>query len=105
MSVLFKNRFLIRQNLLTLMGLCLCLYFSYHALQGQRSLGALNALEKQIETLSQKNDTLLKEKLEIEQKVVMMRPGSLNRDLLEERARLTLGYRHKDELALTQSSL
>jgi cell division protein FtsB len=105
MSVLFKNRFLIRQNLLTLMGLCLCLYFSYHALQGHRSIGTLLSLERQIETLSQKNDILLQEKLEIEQKVAMMRPGSVNKDLLEEQSRLILGYRHKDELAVSPSAL
>ena len=91
---------LFRENIFSLIGVCLCLYFCYHAILGNRSIVKLYTLEKQIETLSQENTTLASAKDSLQGRVEMMRPGSVDRDLLEERVRLTLGYRQADELVL-----
>ena len=48
-------------------------------------------------------DALLGEREKLENKVVMMRPGSINKDLLEERIRSVLGYSYENEIILLQS--
>ncbi len=97
MNKLYQQRFVIRQNLIFLIGVCLTVYFSYHTIQGNRSYLRLMSLGTVISKTQNEYDALRAEREAIEEKVVMMRPGSINRDLLEERARLVLGYRHPDE--------
>lgn len=100
MNRLFSHHNIIKDNLLFLIGLCLCVYFSYHTLSGNRSIVKFYSLEKQIETLSQKNDDVLAEKENLQKKVVMMRPGQVDKDLLEEQVRLKLGYRASNEMVI-----
>ncbi len=100
MNKLLAHSHIFRQNILAVLGVLLCFYFSYHALLGHRSVIRYYGLEKQIETMSLKNNTLQDRKNDLHKKVVMMRPGTINSDLLEEQVRLTLGYRNKDELVI-----
>lgn len=97
MNALYQRRYIIRQNLIVLIGICLTVYFSYHTIQGNRSYLRLMSLNASISKAEEEHKILKSERESIEEKVVMMRPGSINRDLLEERARLVLGYRHPDE--------
>ena len=53
--------------------------------------------------ISKEYETVTAERQKLETKVVMMRPGSINKDLLEERIRSVLGYRYEDEIILLQS--
>ena len=103
MNKLLQHRYVIRQNLITLIGISLCIYFAYHALQGNRSVLRLLALNQSIETMSLEEDTLASERIALEQKVAMMRPGSISKDLLEERARMVLGYKYEDEIAILRN--
>lgn len=100
MNKLLSYNAALRDNLLPLIGICLCFYFSYHAVLGQRSLVRLLALEQKIETMSLEKDSLTQERATLQQKVEMMRPGHVDRDLLEERVRVTLGYRASDEYSV-----
>lgn len=100
MNKLISHNTLLRENIVFLIGACLLIYFSYHAVLGNRSLVKDYSLNKQIETLSQKASDLRGEKEQLEKKVVMMRPSSINKDLLEEQVRLTLGYRAKNEIVI-----
>lgn len=90
--------------MMAVIGLCLSVYFCYHLIAGQRGYFRLMSLESQVASLSTEYKDLKTEREHIEKRVVMMRPGSIDRDLLEERARHVLGYRHKDELILLQGS-
>lgn len=54
-------------------------------------------LERQVAEITQTHDRLASERQALEKKVTMMRPGSINKDLLEERARYVLGYSYDDE--------
>lgn len=83
-----------------MIGLCLCVYFTYHAFQGERSYIRLLSLNANIESTQNELSTLQTKRENLEQKVVMMRPGSINKDLLEERARAVLGFYHPDEVAV-----
>ncbi len=101
MKKLIAQRYVIRQNWLAIMGFCLLCYFSYHALLGERSYIRLMSLERQITKVSATYDGLNGERAALEQRVVRLRPGSLDRDLLEERARYVLGlYRSDEEIIL-----
>ncbi len=63
------------------------------------------SLESQISQAFIKQDRLVEERSALEKKVVMMRPGSIDRDLLEERVRFVLGYHKPNEVVLRQDSL
>ncbi len=97
MNTIISHRYLIRQNLIAFIGVCICMYFAYHAIYGNRSYVKHMSLSSQIESMSQNLVELQKDRVELERKVAMMRPGSVDADLLEERVRLVLGYKHKDE--------
>lgn len=100
MNRLFQQRYVIRQNLILLIGICLSVYFCYHLLQGDRSYLHLMSLNSNIEKLTSEHAALRAERERIETRVVMLRPGSINKDLLEERARAVLGYRRAGEVEI-----
>ena len=84
--------------MLVVLGVMLCLYFSYHAVFGHRSVLALASLDAQIELAVSKRDIVLNERQILGVKVLAMRPDSMNPDMVEERARAVLGYKRVDEV-------
>jgi cell division protein FtsB len=98
-----EKRYILRRNMLAIIGVCLSFYFSYHLIAGHRGYFRLMSLEHQIAQTSAEYEALKAEREAIEKKVVMLRPGSIDRDLLDERARHVLGFTHKDEYILLQS--
>jgi cell division protein FtsB len=105
MGRFFQNYNIFRRNILAVIGLCLSFYFCYHLIAGQRGYIRMLSLNNQIERAEDSYAKLIDEREAIEKHVVMMRPGSIDRDLLEERARHVLGFRHKDELVILQSRI
>lgn len=87
-----------------LIGVALCLYFAYHIMYGERSIAKWLTLNHEISLSSAAHETLLEERKALEKKVVMMRPGSINKDLLEERVRIVLGYKSEGEVILSQNT-
>ncbi len=104
MKKLFEKRYMLRQNWVLVLGFCLFAYFSYHLIQGDRSYIRQIGVERKIAALKAESEELICEHALLEKKVSMLRPGNINRDLLEERARIVLGYRFDGErdLILTQ---
>lgn len=102
MKKLIEKRYILRRNILAVIGLCLSFYFCYHLVAGQRGYISLMSLESRIESVSVEYDAHKTEREALERHVIMMRPGSIDRDLLEERARYVLGYKYSDELILLQ---
>ena len=103
MRKLIENRHLLRRNMIAIIAISLSVYFAYHLVAGPRGYLKLQELEYQISQASVELDALEAERASIEKKVVMMRPGSIDRDLLEERVRYVLGYTSKDEYILLQN--
>ncbi len=104
MKRLIEQRYVFRQNLIAVIGVCLSFYFCYHLIAGERSYLRLVSLDRQIVTTEQQHDQTKAEREALEQKVVMMRPGSVNRDLLEEQSRKVLGFHYKDEKVLIKNA-
>ena len=101
---LIEQRYVFRQNLIAVIGVCLSFYFCYHLIAGERSYLRLVSLNHQISTAENQYVASANEREVLEQKVVMMRPGSVNRDLLEEQSRKVLGFHYKDEKVLIKSA-
>jgi cell division protein FtsB len=72
-------------------------YFSYHALQGQSGLSTMVSLTHQIEQARENLDQVRSQRLTMEHHVTLLRPESLDLDLLDERARQSLGYTGEGE--------
>lgn len=100
MKSLANHSNVLRGNLLFIMGVTLCLYFSYHLLWGGRSYAALASLE--IEQMRQEMvySDLVEDRVALEDRVLLMRPGSVSIDVLDENARFVLGYQSHDELSV-----
>lgn len=102
MKKLIQQRYLFRRNMMAVIGVCLSFYFCYHLVAGPRGYLCLMSLESDIASASAEHDALKEERTRLEKHVKMMRPGSIDRDLLEERAKHVLGYRHQDEMIMLQ---
>ena len=86
-----------RENLIPMIGICLCVYFSYHLILGKRSYQQHLSLSSTIIQQEFVLSVLQDKRYGVETKVKMMRPGSLDYDLLSERIRHVLGYKFADE--------
>ena len=75
-------------------------YFLFHIFHGERGLFAWFKLQKQIAqavtTAAETND----QKAYLENRVRLLNPGSLDPDMLEERARLMLNFGLDDEVVI-----
>lgn len=97
MKRLVEQRYVVRHNILTIIGLCLTFYFSWHIVAGERSVFREMWLERQITKTQQAYDLTRAKREQLEMRVTKLRPGSIDPDLLEERARAMLGYARPDE--------
>lgn len=105
MSILRELRKRARQVTLPVLGACVAGYFAYHAVQGDRGIIAWLVLNQQIREARAVESDLAAEQATLERRVALLRPDSLDPDLLEERARIMLNYAHADELVIPRSSL
>ncbi|MGH1376751.1 MAG: FtsB family cell division protein [Alphaproteobacteria bacterium] len=93
----------LRKNLPIIAGLCLCLYFSYHTVSGDRSYSQLSSLKNAYEQKIIALNHLKNKKSDAQEKVHMMRPDSLSIDLVEEQARDILGYTKQGEFVIVSN--
>ena len=75
-------------------------YFTYHVVQGDRGLIAWLKLSQQVETAQIEYDRAVNERVVFGSRVRLLQPQSLDTDLLEERARITLGLAHRDDILI-----
>jgi len=98
----FYTSFDWKQNRLLLLGLMLCAYFTYHLFYGPRSLPHLYFLQTKNVNLEQQLSEIKEKESSLEDKVVKLRPETLDPDLLKERAREMLGYVGEDEIVVIE---
>jgi cell division protein FtsB len=75
-------------------------YFMYHAQHGSRGIETKAALKRQIVELDAELAELKSERKDWERRVAMMRSDGVDRDLLEERVRLTLNRLHRNDVVI-----
>jgi cell division protein FtsB len=100
MAMIHELRKRARLILPPVLGACLAGYFVYHAVQGDRGLMAWLLLNQQIREATTTHDAVAAERAAWERRVALLRPGSLDPDMLEERARVVLNLGHPDELVI-----
>jgi cell division protein FtsB len=88
------------QVLAPLFGAAMMAYFGYHAVQGDRGLIAWWSLRYEIEKADYELAEVTAVKQALEHKVSLLRPESLDRDMLEERARIMLGSVNADDFII-----
>jgi cell division protein FtsB len=79
-----------RQHWAVLLGLSLAAYFGYHAVNGSRGLFAWQQVTTDLEASRQELEALRAERAALEGRVVRLRRGSLDPDLIDELARKEL---------------
>lgn len=86
-----------RQVALPMLGACLAGYFVYHAIHGDRGIIAWLQINQQLKVAQTELDQTAAERQAMEQRVALLSNFSLDRDMLEERARVMLNFAHPDD--------
>lgn len=81
--------------------LLVTMYFTYHAISGERGYLAYIKLNQKLTTVESQLTVTQSEKLYLEHRVQHLRPESLDLDLLDEQARRVLGYASPDEYVMS----
>jgi len=97
-----KKRHLISQLLATLFSFGLFIYFAFHLMHGDMGYFALRGIKQKLAESQEKHDHLLTERLALENRVKLLRPKSLDLDMLDERARVVLGFVSPDERVILE---
>jgi len=79
------------------MGALVIAYFAYHTVQGDRGLFTYIAMSQELARTRATLDTLQEQRRRLALRVASLRTDGLDRDLLEERARLLLDLVNPDE--------
>ena len=83
-----------------IIGVCLIVYFFYHAVQGDRGLIAFWQLSKQVTQAEYTHSILNQKRAKLQNRVTLLNPYSLNSDMIDERARFMLGYTKPGEIII-----
>jgi cell division protein FtsB len=75
-------------------------YFGVNAYSGNHGLRAKQDLDQQIAELSEELGSLKSERAGWERRVLLLKPASIDPDMLDERARVLLNYADPRELTL-----
>jgi len=75
-------------------------YFVWAAVNGDRGLKAKRIYKAEIASLSAELDSLKADHAKLEHRNAQLRAGSIDRDLLEEEARIVLGRVHKNDILI-----
>lgn len=85
---------------LNLLVVCLLSYFVFHSVYGNRGIIAYFKLQAEMENAYSKLARLKSERLMMENKTKLLRPESLDLDMLDEKARAILGVARPEEKIL-----
>ncbi|MGJ3264910.1 MAG: FtsB family cell division protein [Salinarimonas sp.] len=75
-------------------------YFVHHAQSGQRGLDANRELQAERARIAATLTALTRERTEWEHRIALVRAEQIDRDLLEEQARLMLGRVHANDVVI-----
>ncbi len=75
-------------------------YFAYHLVHGERGLLAWWELNKQVSEAKLELSQVSEQRQSLEKRVRHLNPGTLDPDLLEERARLMLNYGRETDMVI-----
>lgn len=85
---------------LPVLGVCVVLYFAYHAVQGESGMRSLLDYEYKVEQTTLQLAKIRSQRQKLEHRVSLLRSPNLDPDLLEERARAVLNFAYPNEIAI-----
>ena len=91
------SRRLISQMLASLLSFGLFVYFAFFLMHGDMGYFALRGLEQRMADSEIRRAQLVAEREVLENRVKLLRPTSLDLDMLDERARFILGFARVEE--------
>ncbi len=97
MAVTIEVQRRLRQAVAPVIGACVFGYFAYHAVQGDRGIMAWLQMSRQLADNKATLAALTAEREEIQHRVALLSPESLDPDLLDERARIMLNVARPDD--------
>ncbi|WP_185961219.1 septum formation initiator family protein [Telmatospirillum sp. J64-1] len=100
MNILGEIRRRSRHIIGPLLGVSAIVYFGYHTIQGDRGLLAWHRLGQEIKEAEQVLARVQEERDQLAHRVSLLRPESLDPDMLEERARMMLHMGRDDEIVI-----
>jgi cell division protein FtsB len=75
-------------------------YFGYHCVHGDYGLRATEVFERQRIARQKKLSVLVAKRENLEKEVSLLSDGSLDKDMLDEKARYQLNYSRADEIVI-----
>lgn len=81
-------------------AVCFSVYFAWHAYHGAFGVEARRQFDREADRLRAQLADLNTEKATIERRVQLLRPQSLESDMLDERGREILGFAQSNEVAV-----
>ena len=95
-----RRRTILTALCLYTLAACFIGYFGVNAFTGNHGLKAKHDLDQQIAELTRERDKLKAERDQWSRRVALLRSGSLDPDMLDERARALLEYIHPNDIAM-----
>ena len=84
------------------LGVCAVGYFAFHVVHGDRGMIAWWDIKQRVVAAKQTLAVARAERQTLERRVRLMNPGSLDSDMLEERARLMLNYGYPNDIIILE---
>jgi cell division protein FtsB len=100
MGIMYETQRRARAAVAPFICLVLMIYFGYHAIHGDRGLLVWIQLNNEIKQAEKIHASLVQRRELLERRVAFLKPESLDRDLLMERAHLILGLVRNDEVVV-----
>lgn len=98
MTNISENKIKLSKKLITNIVIFLLLsYFIFHSIYGSRGIIAYFKFQAEIERSYDELDKLKAQRLEVENRTKLLRPNSIDKDMLDEKVRSVLGGSKKEE--------
>ncbi|HXK53581.1 MAG TPA: septum formation initiator family protein [Hyphomicrobiales bacterium] len=94
----------VKRAVFPLLCLALCGYFAYHAVEGDYGLLAWVKLSREQAELREELAEVRATRLALDHRVSLLRPESLDPDMLDERSRASVNLAHPDDITIMKSS-
>lgn len=104
MRVVGELRRRVRHALPPLVWLVLTVYFGWHAVNGERGLRRMFELKQEIAIAKQVAEEIALRRTEMERKIQMLSPQSIDVDMLEESARSMLNMGQDGDYVILESA-
>jgi len=95
-----RRKSVTRQLVLPAVTVAFLAYFAYHAFHGEYGLFARARFDDEAVHLRGELAAVRAKRERLERRVALLRPESLDPDMIEERARLSLNVVHRNELVI-----